>query len=116
MRIGRESMNFFLSYPWAAVLADSEESEASIFFWSLVLLVLVIGFFVAVAILRKKMSPNEDFHGIGFTLSDLRQLHKKGQMSDEEYEKAKIALLGSMKDLPAKSADTIQPKDLTPPG
>jgi hypothetical protein len=109
-------MNPVLLHSLIWLLADAEASEASILLWSLVLLVLVIGFFIAVAILRKKMSPDEDFHGAGFTLSDLRQLRKKGQMSDEEYERAKIALLGSMKNLPSKSADTVQPKDLTPPG
>jgi hypothetical protein len=99
-----------------SILAQSDSSAADIFLWSLLLLVFVLGGFVVVVFLRKKMSPNEDFHGPGFTLSDLRQMHKKGQMSDEEFERAKIALLGSMKNMPAKSADVIQPKDLTPPG
>jgi hypothetical protein len=99
-----------------ALLAQSDSSFADIFFWALLLLVLVLGLFVAVVVLRKKMSPDEDFHGVGFTLSDLRQMHKKGQMSDEEFERAKIALLGSMKNMPAKPADVMQPKDFTPPG
>jgi len=97
-------------------LAQADSSSADVFLWLLILLVLVIGLFVAVVVLRKKLSPNEDFHGAGFTLSDLRQMHKKGQMSDEEFERAKLALLGSMKNMPAKSADVVQPKDLTPPG
>jgi hypothetical protein len=97
------------------VLAQSDSSSTDIFIWSLLLLVLVIGLFVAVAVLRKKMSPDEDFHGTGFTLSDLRQMHKKGQMSDEEFERAKLALLGSMKNMPPKPAEVMQPKDFTPP-
>ena len=97
------------------ILAQSDSSPTDIFIWLLVLLVLVIGLFVAVVVLRKKMSPDEDFHGAGFTLSDLRQMHKKGQMSDEEFERAKVALLGSMKNMPPKSPDAVQPKDFTPP-
>jgi hypothetical protein len=98
------------------ILAQDDSSSAEVFFWCLVLLVLVIGLFVAIIVLRKKMSPDEDFHGPGFTLSDLRQMHKKGQMSDAEFERAKIALLGSLKMIPPKSNDAVQPKDLTPPG
>ena len=98
-----------------AILAQDESSEGAIFFWALLLLVLVIGLFVVVAILRKKMSPNEDFHGVGFTLADLRQLRKRGQMSDEEFEKAKSALLSSINKLPAKSAQDVETKNLTPP-
>jgi hypothetical protein len=97
-------------------LAQSDSSGADVFLWGLILLVLVLGLFVAVAVLRKKMSPDEDFHGVGFTLSDLRQMHKSGKMSDQEFERAKIALLGSLKNMPPRPAESIQPKDLTPPG
>jgi hypothetical protein len=97
------------------LLAQSDSSLGDVFFWGLLLMVLVVALFAAVAVLRKKLSPNEDFHGAGFTLSDLRQMHKKGQMSDEEFERAKIALLGAMKNMPAKTADAVQPKDFHPP-
>jgi hypothetical protein len=92
-----------------------DSSSGDVLFWSLLLIVLVIALFIAVAFLRKKMSPDEDFHGAGFNLSDLRQMHKKGQMSDEEFERAKGALLASMNKLPAKPAEQMQPKNLTPP-
>jgi hypothetical protein len=97
-------------------LAQDDLATSDILVWSIVLLLFVLVLFSAVAILRRKLSPNEDFHGTGFTLSDLRQMHKKGQMSDAEFERAKAALLGSLKNMPAKNADAIEPKDLTPPG
>ena len=109
-------MNLLCIQPLPRILAQSGSSEGDVLIWGLVLIAMVIGLFVVVAILRKKMSPNEDFHGIGFTLSDLRQMHKSGKMSDEEFNRAKTALLGNMKNMPAKSADVMQPKDFSPPG
>jgi cytochrome c-type biogenesis protein CcmH/NrfF len=99
----------------AMTLLAQDSSSGDILLWSLLLIILVLGLFIVVAVLRKKMSPNEDFHGVGFNLSDLRQMHKKGQMSDEEFQRAKQALLASMNKLPAKPAEQMQPKNLTPP-
>ena len=59
------------------------------------LLVFVILGFVLVAWVRRRMSPNEDVHGEGFTLGDLRRLHKAGQLSDEEFEKAKAGMIAA---------------------
>ena len=39
----------------------------------------------------------------GFTLGDLRQLHKNGQMTDEEFERAKAQLVSATK----KAAERI---------
>src|SRR5438552_9365120 len=57
--------------------------------WSLVLIVLLIGGTAAVLRLRRWMKEDDAPAGIGFTLSDLRQLHKQGKMTDAEYEKAR---------------------------
>ena len=43
------------------------------------------------------MNADDTSGGDGFTLSDLRRLHKAGQMTDEEFEKAKKILIGSVK-------------------
>ena len=98
----------------AAILAQDESSVGWVIVSSLALLVLVLVLFGAVVVLRKKMSPDEDFHGPGFTLSDLRAMHKKGQMSDEEFARAKMALLATMNKVPAKSAGDVETKNLTP--
>jgi hypothetical protein len=96
------------------ILAQDESSVGWVILSSLVLLVLVLVLFGAVMVLRKKMSPDEDFHGAGFSLSDLRAMHKKGQMSDEEFSRAKMALLATMNKAPAKSAGDVETKNLTP--
>jgi len=77
------------------ILAQSETSS-SIFFWVAILVVIVFVLIVALAIVRKRMSPDEDFHGEGFSLSDLRQMHKSGQLSEEEFERAKAKMVETM--------------------
>jgi hypothetical protein len=76
-------------------LAQSESGGFSVFAMLGVLLVLVVGLFVIVWWVRRRLSPHEDFHGEGFTLGDLRRLHKSGQLSDEEFEKAKAGMIAA---------------------
>jgi len=76
--------------------AAAGEDSSSIYLWTMVLLVVVLLLFGAVAWVRKRLSPNEDFHGEGFTLSDLRQMHKDGKLTDEEFERAKAKMVAAM--------------------
>jgi hypothetical protein len=78
----------------APALAQSD-GGAGVFVWLGALLVLVIGLFVVVVWVRRRLSPHEDFHGEGFTLGDLRRMHKAGQLSDEEFEKAKAGMVAA---------------------
>jgi hypothetical protein len=57
-----------------------------------IVVVCGLGFF-AISRLRRSLKAPDDTIGIGFTLSDLRQLHKSGQMSDVEFERAKEKLV-----------------------
>ena len=77
----------------APILAQS--GTGSVFVVLGALLALVVAGFVLVAWVRRRMSPHEDFHGEGFTLGDLRLLHKSGQLSDEEFEKAKAGMIAA---------------------
>ena len=63
--------------------------------WSLVLICLLVGGFFAISKLRQWLRDDDaPVSPIGFTLSDLRQLHKQGQMTDEEFERAKAKIVG----------------------
>lgn len=66
-----------------------------------------IGGFYVIARLRKKMKE-DDYAATpgagGFTLTDLRELHKSGQMTDEEFDKAKHLIVASMKSQQATAA------------
>lgn len=60
---------------------------------SLLLVVLIIIGWVTVWQVRRRLTKPDETSGAGFTLSDLRQLHKSGQMSDEEFERAKAKVV-----------------------
>lgn len=77
----------------------------SVLTWSVVLIGLVVAGFVGVALLKKRLIESSDGKSGGFTLSDLRALHRAGKMSDTEFEKAKQAVVGA-----ARRAEEQQPK------
>lgn len=83
-------------------------NAGSIFVLSLLLIGCIVGLFVAVVWFRKWMKRDDEPGGIGFTLADLRDLHKQGGMSDEEFERTKAQLVQAGK----KSADRLP----APPG
>jgi uncharacterized membrane protein len=65
----------------------AEAPPISFFGWLLaILVILIVGMYVAVYVKKRLKEPDEPT-GPGFTLSDLRQLYKSGQMSDEEFER-----------------------------
>jgi hypothetical protein len=67
-----------------------------ILFWSFLLLALVVLMFLAVIYLKKWLASDDPTSG-GFTLGDLRRMKASGQMNDEEYEKAKLQIVGAVK-------------------
>jgi hypothetical protein len=74
----------------------SLKSTTTIIIWSLVLIAVIVGAFVAVMLVKKWVNqPVESGLGAqaGFTLSDLRRLHKSGEISNEEFEKARARIL-----------------------
>ena len=82
--------------------AAQSDDAGQAFFLTFVILMLVLVLAGVVWWVRRKLSPDEDFHAEGFNLSDLRRLHKSGQMSDEEYERAKAVIVGGLKVPPPK--------------
>jgi uncharacterized membrane protein len=97
--------------------ADDGVDFGGLFKWSFVLMVLVLILWVAVSTIRKRLKEDDPTVGTGFTLSDLRQLHKQGKMSTEEFEKAKAILLASLaKDPAPPTTETRPPPDIEPRG
>lgn len=89
------------------MLAD--ESVFSIVKWSLLLVVFIVIGWATVWQVRRRLTKADETSGAGFTLSDLRQLHKAGQMSDIEFERAKARVVdaarrASQRELTEKSS------------
>ena len=85
------------------VLAE-ERSLLPVIGWSLVLIAFCIaGWFLLVHV-RKWMKEDIPTGGTGFGLSELRRMHARGELTDEEYERAS----GKMK-AAAKAATANMP-------
>ena len=57
--------------------------------------VLVVGW-LAVAAVRRWMRPTDSESG-GFTLDELRRMHRTGEMTDDEYARAREAMIGRVR-------------------
>lgn len=91
-------------------------SEGDIFVWAAVLIVVLFVGFGALAFYRKWMrSTDSTTGGGGFSLSDLRRLHREGKMTDEEFEKARAIIVGPMKaamdQMPKPTDRAVDPVD-----
>lgn len=74
------------------MLADATNTS-SIVIWSLLLIGLIVVGWLTVWQVRRRLQRDDLTANAGFTLSDLRQLHKSGQMTDEEFDAAKAKVL-----------------------
>src|SRR5690349_4787837 len=75
-------------------MPEHHYSSSDVILWSLMLIGLIVAGWLTVWQVKRRLQGTEDVLGnAGFTLSDLRRLHKSGQMSDEEFEKAKARVL-----------------------
>lgn|SRR5690554_1450843 len=89
--------------PVAVVIADimligaAQNGYGRLLLWLGVLIVLVvIGGSVIVAAKRLLSDDEPDSSG-GFTLQSLHELHAAGELSDEEFAKAKAVMIGQIK-------------------
>ena len=96
----------------------------SVIGWSLVLIFLLLAGFFVVARLRSWLKSDDEPAGIGFSLSDLKRLHREGKLSDEELEKARSKILGAAKAMSSQLPDPLagsnrarqRPGQQPPPG
>jgi hypothetical protein len=80
------------------VIAEaSSGSISSIFVWCGVLVAALLAGFAGYSYLKRWMNQTDEGPRVGFTLSDLRDLHRQGKMTDQEFEQTKALMLGSAK-------------------
>jgi uncharacterized membrane protein len=83
---------------WAFFVGQANASGANaVILWSAILLALLLVLFFLYNQLKRWMREPDEPAGVGFTLSDLRELHRQGKMSDEEFEKTKAKIVASAK-------------------
>ncbi|MEX1016856.1 MAG: SHOCT domain-containing protein [Phycisphaeraceae bacterium] len=86
--------------------------DAARVLWSVAGLTVAVVVLGVVAMLVRRWMLKDDQPGTrpGFTLADMRRMHAAGDLSDEEYERARAALLGEarhgLEDGPALKQET----------
>jgi hypothetical protein len=64
--------------------------------WSVgILILLVVGMAAAARLRRRVRQDDAPAPALGFTLSDLRQMHRAGQLTDDEFNKAKEKIVAA---------------------
>lgn len=65
--------------------------------WIGILFVALLVGFLVVRWLRSRTLGSSEYGDAGFGLSDLRKLRQEGRITEEEFEKARDAIVGAMK-------------------
>src|SRR4051794_4777784 len=94
--------------PPIPMLPLADAGLAGVLGWSLVLIVLTVIAFFGVVRLRAWMKDDDDTPvSVGFSLTDLRHLHREGKMTDEEFDKARNLMVASTKRMAENIPDPL---------
>ena len=96
--------------PFAIATAADRSSElfSHVLPWVLVLIGVIIAGGVIIVTLRRRLGQDSAASSHGFTLHDLRSLHARGELTDEEFERAKAQMIGHL--TAAKNAQKTRSK------
>ncbi len=107
----RESNAFLI----AATASDASQLFSDLLPWLLLLIVFVVIGGIALYLIRRTINPTADNPNEPFTLEGLRRMRSQGQITDEEFAKARTAMISRMKaDAPTLSADNGTSTPTTP--
>ncbi len=82
--------------------------------WLAALLVVVGVGAVVIYLLRRSLARPKSGATEGFTLQELRELRASGALSDEEFERAKVAVIGRMTDADTQPRHAREPDEPGP--
>jgi hypothetical protein len=103
-----------ISLPHASPLAQS--GTGSILGSSLLLVVLLLVLFFGMAMLRKWVKKGDDeAPKLGFTLGDLRRMRDEGQITEEEFERARTQMIAATQRAAEQAAEAAKGKGVTSP-
>lgn len=85
----------------------AQSGSGSVLGWSLLLVILLMVMFFGMAMLRKwiKKDDGEEASKAGFTLGDLRRMRDEGQMTEEEFERARTQMIAATQRAAARAAE-----------
>jgi hypothetical protein len=78
----------------AYLILVADENSARIVVVALALIVLLIAAFAGMLMVKHWLLRADDTSGGGFTLGELRALHRAGQISDAEFERVRNLTVG----------------------
>lgn len=87
----------------ASAARSAEQLPADILPWLLVLVAVIIVGGVIIYLVRRSLYSNTSSSSAGFTLHDLRTLHAAGELSEEEFQRAKAQMIGRLAAGPKQS-------------
>jgi len=79
--------------PGALAAASPDRLLPELLPWLLVLLGVVAASAIVIYLVRRSLGTEDDVPDDGFTLHGLRQMHARGDLTDDEFERAKTALV-----------------------
>jgi uncharacterized membrane protein len=77
----------------------NEGMEGDVLEWGAILIVIVIVGFIAIVLMRKYLwkSDAAGEYDTGFSLSDLREMRDRGEITSQEYEQTRARIIAKVK-------------------
>jgi uncharacterized membrane protein len=102
-----------MTLPPLSILAQASSMSAMRMVLALSAVVVIAGVLLALlGVVRRRIREETAFVPKDFALSDLRDLHRDGKLTDEEFERAKAKLVSGVQ---AKLAKEAKPSRLEQP-
>jgi hypothetical protein len=93
----------------SAPLILAQSNVGPVLVRSLVMIGLIIVAFLLVVRLRRWLTDDDPGPAAaGFSLSDLKQLHREGKISTEEFERARAKMVGAAREMTSKLPDPLE--------
>ncbi len=95
---------------WVILAQAAEDLFGQVLPWLIMLLVVVVVGAAGIYFVRRMLQGGHRTTGEGFTLDELRRMRAAGQLSDEEFERAKALIIGRVGGS-ASAPNEIGPQD-----
>jgi hypothetical protein len=98
------------------LLAQTDISSlASVIEWSAILLAIIILAFAGYSRFKRWMNEPDAPSAGGFSFSDLRELHRQGKITDQEFETARLKMVASARRMTGNLPNPLADKQKPPP-